>query len=79
MCKSMIVKKISLGSNFPRAILHARQNAIGMGLIKLKMILSMLACKFHIRNIRSKTRINKLIQYHKQAIMIEYGYREMKR
>ena len=78
MYKAMIAKKIGLRTTFPRAILYKRQNAIGIGLITPKIIIAMLACKLYIGNIRAKSRMNKLIQYHKESIMIENGVRECK-
>jgi len=58
---------------FPRAILYGRQNAIGMRLIRPETILAILTCKLYIRNLRGKMRNSKLIRYHEEMIMVEYG------
>ena len=52
---------------FPRVILYGRQNSIGMGLIRPE------TCKLYIRNFRGKMRNSKLIRYHEEMIMVEYG------
>ena len=46
-----IAKKLRLGSNFPRAALCSRKNAVGIGMIKPKTAIAMLVCKLHIGNV----------------------------
>jgi len=76
--KATIAKKMKLRTTFLRAILYMRQNVIGMRLITLKINIAILICKLYIGNIRAKSRMNKLIQYHEELIMIENSTRECK-
>ena len=50
-----------LRTKFPRAILYLRRNAIGLGLIRPKIAISMQACKLYLENLRVQTRIARLI------------------
>ena len=51
MHEIVISKKINLGVTFSRAILHARRNTIGIGLIKPEMVIAILAYKLYIGNL----------------------------
>ena len=57
MQEQVIARKLGLGSNFPRAIIYIRQNAVDVRLIKLKKAIAILAYKLHIGNLRVDTRI----------------------
>ena len=61
--ESTIAKKLRLGSNFLRAALHSRKNAVGIGLIEQKKAVSMLSCNLCIGNVRDATKISKIIRY----------------
>ena len=49
--------KIGLGKKFPRLIMHPKQNAVGIGLIAPKTVITMLLAKLHISNKRVNTKI----------------------
>ena len=44
---------------------------------RLEIVIAIISSKLNIRNVRAKTRLSKLIRYYKEAVMIEYRYREM--
>ena len=73
MHKLTIAQKLGLGKNFSWGVLHSRKNAVGIGLIKPKMAINMLACKLHIENKRCNAKIGKLIWLIEEAVMVEYG------
>ena len=58
----MITKKLRLGLTFLRLVLCVRQNATGVGLIKISVALVILASKLHISNLRVNTRVSMLIR-----------------
>ena len=64
---------MQLGTKFNRAVLYMKQNAIGIGLIKLSTVVVMLIGKLYIRNIRAQTRIELLIKLNQEIEMVEYG------
>ena len=72
MYESTIAKKMNLRVIFPRVILYSRQNTLGLGLIRPKTIMVMLAYKLYIGNLREKTRNGKLIRYYEEIIIVEY-------
>ena len=55
-CETTIAKNLILGSNFPRAALSSRKNAVRIGWIKPKTAVETLSCKLCIENVRSKQR-----------------------
>ena len=52
MHETTIANKLRLGNNFLRAALCSRKNAIGIGMIKMKTVMTMLVCKLHMGNVR---------------------------
>ena len=76
--EKIIIKKLGVGENFPRAVLYSRRNTVGYGLVKPETVLAMLSIKLHAGNIRANTRNKELICSNKEAVMVEYGYREAK-
>ena len=58
---------------FLRAVLYSRRNAIGLGLIRPKMMITIQACKLYTGNLCSKTRIVRLFRMNEEAIVIEYS------
>ena len=74
----IIATKLRLGSIFLRAVLYLRRNAVGIRLIWLEIVIVILTNKLFIKNIRATTRLNKLIQYNEEAVMVEYSLREIK-
>jgi len=48
---------LDVGKNFPRAVIYLRTKVVGFELIKLKIVIAILAIKFHIRNIRAEIEI----------------------
>ena len=54
--ETTIAKKLRLGSNFPRAALCSRKNALWIGLIKPKIEVAMLACKLCTLNVNKNSR-----------------------
>ena len=71
--ESAIAKNLRLGSNFPRVSLHSRKNAVGIRLIKPKIAVATFSCKLYIRNMRSVTKIRKIIRHQEEAVTIEHG------
>ena len=71
--ETTIAKKLRLGSNFPRAAMHSRKSAVGIGLVKPKTVIAILACKLHVGNVRAKTKIGKIIRMQEESLMIEHG------
>ena len=62
-----------LGATFSRVVLYLRRNAIGVGLIRPKIVITMQVCEWYIRNLRAQTRVARLIRINKETIIIEYG------
>ena len=57
LCETTIVKNLRLGSNFPRAALDSRKNAVDIGLIKPKKSSSNIVLKtLHRKCERKKQR-----------------------
>ena len=73
MHETIIVKKLRLWINFLIAALRSRNNAVGIGLIKLKAAVAMLACKPCIGNLRANTKMFKIMKIQEEALVIEYG------
>ena len=69
------MSKLGLEKKFLRAILYVQQNRLGIGLIKPKTAIAMLACKLYIGNKRAKSKLAKLIRINKELVAIEYGRR----
>ena len=57
---------------FPRVVLYSRRNAIGIGLIRPKMVIAIQACKLYLGNLRAQMRIARMIRINEEVIMIEY-------
>ena len=55
------VRKMGLGNNFPRKLLHVKKSALGVGLIEPKTVIDSLALNFHAGNKRSKGELKKVI------------------
>ena len=73
MYESVIAKKLRLRANFLKTVLHTRQNAVGIELVHLETVITILASKFHIGNLRADTKVSKLIRLNKEALIVEYG------
>ena len=71
--ETTLAKKLRLGSNFPRAAMHSRKSAVGIGLIKPKTVIAILACKLNVGNVRAKTKIGKIIRMQEESLIIEHG------
>ena len=78
MYEKIIIKKLGVGENFPQVVLYSKRNTVGYGLVKLETVLAMLLMKLHIGNMRANTRNKELICSNKEAVMVEYRYREVK-
>ena len=57
----VILKKLGLGEKFPRLCLYSRWSALGIGLMKPKIIIAILALNLHVGYKRLETRISKKI------------------
>ena len=68
-----IVKKLILGSNFPKVALLSTKNTVGIGLIKPKTAVATLSCKLYIGTIREKTKIGTIIRAQKETVVIDQG------
>jgi len=60
--ESIILRKLELSENFPRAVLYLRKTALGVGLLSPKTIIDALARKLYLRHQRADDRIGKVIQ-----------------
>ena len=78
MYEKIIIKKLEVGENFLQAVLYSRRNIVGYGLVKPETVLAMLSMKLHVGNMRANTRNKELICSNKEAVMVEYRYREVK-
>ena len=72
-----ISKKLRLGATFLQAVLYIRINVVGIRLMRPEIVIVMLASKLFIRNMRAPMRLNRLLYYNEEAIIIEYRYRIM--
>ena len=66
---------MELGKKFLRAILCVQQNRLGIGLIKPKTAITILACKLYIGNKRAGSKLVKLFRINKESVAIEYERR----
>jgi len=71
--ETTLAKKLRLGSNFLRAAMHSRKSAVGIGLMKPKTVIAILACKLCVGNVRAKTKIGKIVRMQEESLMIEHG------
>jgi len=59
-------------------VIYSRRNVVGYGLVKPETVLVILLIKLYEGNMRANTRNNELIYSNKEAVIVEYGYRESK-
>ena len=71
--KEIISSKMGLRKNFPRSIMYTKQNAVGIGLIAPKIVITMLSAKLYIGNKRANTKIRQIIESIDNKIIIEKG------
>ena len=71
MYEEIISSKIRLRKKFQRLILYAKQNAVGIGLIAPKIVITILSEKLYISNKRSNTKIGWIIESINNKIMIK--------
>ena len=57
----IILKKLGLSENFPRAVLYSRKTALGVGLIAPRTIINELSMKLYLGYRRADDRISKII------------------
>ena len=70
----VILRKLGLSENFPRAVLYSRKIALGVGLLVPRTIINMLAIKLYLRHQRAKDKTSVLIQIIKDNARVQYGY-----
>ena len=68
-----ISSKMGLGKKFLRLIMYAKQNAVRIGLIVPKTVITMLSAKIYIGNKRANTKIGQIIESINNKIIIEKG------
>ena len=54
-----MIRKLGLGKNFPRKLLHAQKYVLGAGLIEPNTAIDMLAMKPHVGSKRFQGRVSK--------------------
>ena len=72
----IILRKLELSENFPRAVLYSRKTALGVGLIVPRIIIDVLALKLYLGYQKVEDRISLLIQIIEDNAHMQYGYSE---
>ena len=62
----VLLVKLGLSKKFLRRMLYARILALGVGIMKLSIIIAILAIKLYLDYIRSKDRIAQIIEINKE-------------
>ena len=70
----IILKKLGLSENFPRAVLYSRKTALGVGLIAPRTIIDELSMKLYLGHRRADDRISKIIQIIEDNARVQYRY-----
>ena len=60
ICEIPIIKKLGLSEKFPIKILHAENENLGLGLMQPNTIISILATKLYIVNMRLQGKLDKI-------------------
>ena len=71
-----ILKKLGLSEKFPRAVLHSRKTALGVGLMKPTTIVNILTLKLCVGHKRFNDRIAKIIGLNEEEETCQNGYNE---
>ena len=74
--KSILLKKLGLSEKFPRKILYSRKSELGVGILKPRMIIAILALKLYLEHKRNEDRISNIIAINKQNVAYQYGYNQ---
>ena len=53
--------------------MYSKKNAVGIGLIKSKIVVAILACKLYIGNVITNKKINLTIRIQEEHVTIEHG------
>ena len=72
----ILLVKLSLNQKFPRRILYTRKTALGIGIMKLSIIIAILAIKLYLGYKRSEDRIAQIIKINKENAQIQYRYKD---
>jgi len=70
----IILKKLGLSKNFPRAVLYSRKTALGVGLIAPRTIVDELSLKLYLGHRRAEDRISNIIQIIEDNARVQYRY-----
>ena len=71
-----ILKKLGLSEKFPRAVLHSRKTALGVGLMKPTTIVNILTLKLCVGHKRFNDRIAKIIGLNEEEATYQNGCKE---
>ena len=72
--ESVILKKIGFRENFPRSCLYLRRTALGIGLMKPRTIMAILALKLYIRHKQLGIKISRMLKVNEQVQYMQSGY-----
>ena len=61
-CEKPLARKLGLGSNFPRKIMHGRVTVMGAGIVAPKTVIDSLTLKLHLSYERIKSKNGKIIK-----------------
>ena len=70
----VILKKLGLGEKFPRLCLYSKRSSLGIGLMKPKIILAILALKLYIGHKRIRSNISRKISINEQMQFLQDRY-----
>ena len=65
--------KLGLSRRFPRAVLHSRKSALGIGIMTPRTIIDILKAKLHVGNVRREGETNAAIALHEELLVVEAG------
>ena len=68
-----IIRKMKLGDNFPRKLLHMKKSASGVGLIEPKTVIDSLSLKLCVGNKISKGELKRVTSMHEEISAEDSG------
>ena len=71
ICEETLLNKLGFSKKFLRNVLYMRRSALGIGILKPKIIVDALVIKLYFGHKRAKTRMSKLIQISKDIMFVE--------
>ena len=73
--ENILLKKLGLSKKFPRQMLYTWRSVLGVGLLKLTIIVFMLSLKLHAGHEKAQDRLSRIIKINEDNASIQNGHR----